>query len=151
MEALPLSNVEAMPFLSMNPGDASAANADHDEIVDLTEDDILTASSFEQSAASSGKNTFPQSRDAEELRPSALADIKNDVYDALTRGDAQLLAQSSARLRACADSFGLHTLADLAYLMQESAKDGDFEAVRLIMPDLDQLVERELNRSAEER
>lgn len=151
VEALPLSNVEAMPFLSMNPGDASAANADHDEIVELTEDDILTASSFEQSAPSSGKNTFPQSRDAEELRPSALADIKNDVYDALTRGDAQLLAQSSARLRACADSFGLHTLADLAYLMQESAKDGDFEAVRLIMPDLDQLVERELNRSAEDR
>ena len=71
-----------------------------------------------------------------------------DVRDALTRGDALLLTQSSARLRECARSFGLHALADLAYLLEESARDSDFEAVRMIMPDLDQLVDRELIRAS---
>ena len=150
IEALPLSNVEAMPFLSMTPGEET--RDDSDEIVNLTEDDMelpAPLASMARRLAGEGESGVPPVPEpAANSCPEDLAGIREDVRDALTRGDALLLTQSSARLRECARSFGLHALADLAYLLEESARDSDFEAVRMIMPDLDQLVDRELIRAS---
>ena len=127
IEALPLNSVEAMPFLSMFPGGGEEPLDDNDEIVNLTEDDMV----------------LPGPIAAAERR------FAGSLPDGLADGDALLLARSAGRLRDCAQGFGLHTLADLAYLLEESAQARDFEAVRLIMPDLDQVVDRELARAAE--
>ncbi len=165
LEAVPLSNVEAMPFLTMLPGGAAAPRDDSDEIVNLTEDDMVLPGPLivvERRFAESSGVLFTEKQDMEEMlslersesavdaRPADLAGIRKDVRESLTSGDAVLLTRAAAQLRDCAEHFGLHTLADLAYLLEESAHDGDFEAVRLIMPDLDVAVDRELARAAEQ-
>ncbi len=165
LEAVPLSNVEAMPFLTMLPGGAAAPRDDSDEIVNLTEDDMVLPGPLivvERRFAESSGVLFTKKQDTEEMlslersesavdaRPADLAGIRKDVRESLTSGDAVLLTRAAAQLRDCAEHFGLHTLADLAYLLEESAHDGDFEAVRLIMPDLDVAVDRELARAAEQ-
>lgn len=178
IEALPLSSVEAMPFLSMFPGGGEEPLDDNDEIVNLTEDDMVLPgpiAAAERRFAGSmtdglADGDVPPSGAVEEgsmdallaerddalpetasveAHLSDLAGIREDVRASLTDGDALLLARSAGRLRDCAQGFGLHTLADLAYLLEESAQARDFEAVRLIMPDLDQVVDRELARAAE--
>ena len=165
LEAMPLSNVEAMPFLSMLPGGGAVPRDDNDEIVNLTEGDMVlpgplmaverrfaenSDTLFTKKQDAGGKLALELTEPAADARPADLASIRKDVRESLTRGDAVLLTRAAARLRDCAEHFGLHTLADLAYLLEESAHAEDFEAVRLIMPDLDLAVDRELARVAEQ-
>ena len=98
IEALPLSNVEAMPFLSMTPGEET--RDDSDEIVNLTEDDMelpAPLASMARRLAGEGESGVPPVPEpAANSCPEDLAGIREE---ARKRGwELQTLTEEAVRL-----------------------------------------------------